>query len=221
MTKRRQQIIILLLSVITVGFVVLTMLVHFFPQSALDVKFSKEIQEHQNPFFDRVMYLISAPGYFPESLIMIVLTSLILFVFKFKKASVYALLTMLAGLVSTVVKALVNRPRPSDTLVRIVYKTTQQSFPSGHVLFYVVYFGFLVLLMVQLEHINKAIRLIVGGISLFMIFTIPISRIYLGAHWFTDVLGGFLLGVLCLALLSWFYLRKKADSEEAPIPERQ
>lgn len=212
---------VLVLSIITLGFIALSILVHVFPQSGLDVRFSREIQAHQNPVIDKVMYFISTPGYEPEAPVMVVSTAFILLLFKYKKAALYTIATMLAGLVSTVIKALINRPRPSDTLVRIVYKTTQQSFPSGHVLFYVVFFGFMVVLMFQLEDVNKVIRWIVGGISLLMIFSIPLSRIYLGAHWFTDVLGGFLLGLLCLYLLTWLYLRKRADREEAPVAEKQ
>jgi membrane-associated phospholipid phosphatase len=85
----------------------------------------------------------------------------------------------------------------------------------------VVFFGFLLLLMYQLENIIKVIRYIVGVISIFFIFSIPFSRIYLGAHWFTDVLGGFLLGLLSLYLLSWLYLRKRANKEEAPVAETE
>jgi len=88
-------------------------------------------------------------------------------------------------------------------------------------MFYVVFFGFLILLMVQLEHLSKALKYTVIIISLFFIFTIPFSRIYLGAHWFTDVLGGFLLGLLSLYLLSWLYLRKRATKAEAPVAETE
>jgi membrane-associated phospholipid phosphatase len=221
MNQRRRHIMLLVLSIIILGFIVLTVLVHVFPASAIDVKFSREVQEHQNSFIDQVMSLISSPGYMPEAPIMIGLTSLVFFVFKYKKAALYILFTMFAGLVSTIFKSIINRPRPSDTLVRIVSKTTQQSFPSGHVLFYVVFFGFMVILMLQLENIHKTIRIFVGGISLLMIFLIPISRIYLGAHWLSDVLGGFLLGLLCLYLLSWLYLRKPAGKAEAPVAEKQ
>nr|WP_294949587.1 phosphatase PAP2 family protein [uncultured Mucilaginibacter sp.] len=219
MNKRRQHILLLVLIIISLGFVALTVLVILYPTSFIDLKFSREVQEHQNKFLDTAMYLISIPGYMPESPIMIVCTSLVLFLFKYKKAAVYVLFTMLAGLVSTIVKALVNRPRPSDDIVRIVLKTTQQSFPSGHVLFYVVFFGFLVVLMYQLEDIPKYLRWFVIAVSLSMIFIVPLSRIYLGAHWFTDVTGGFLLGILCLYLLSWLYLRKPAKRDEAPDAE--
>ncbi|MBD1386094.1 phosphatase PAP2 family protein [Mucilaginibacter rigui] len=221
MNIHRRHILLLVLSVITLGFIVLSIIVAIYPTLAIDLKFSEEIQEHQNKFIDMVMYLVSTPGYMPESVILVTVSSLLFFMFKYKKAAVFVLLTSLSGLVSTIVKALVNRPRPSKDLVRIVFETTQQSFPSGHVMFYVVFFGFLILLMVQLEHISKAFKYIVIVISLLFIFTIPFSRIYLGAHWFTDVLGGFLLGLLSLYLLSWLYLRKRAGKEEAPVAETE
>jgi membrane-associated phospholipid phosphatase len=219
MNKRRQRILLLVLVIISLGFAAITVLVVLYPTSFIDTEFSKEVQEHQNKFLDAVMEVISMPGYMPESPIMVVFTSLVFFLFKYRKAALYILFTMLAGLVSTIVKALVNRPRPSDDVVRIVLKTTQQSFPSGHVLFYVVFFGFLVVLMYQLEDIPKFLRWFITALSLLMIFTVPFSRIYLGAHWFTDVTGGFLLGSLCLFLLSWLYLRVPAIKDEAPVPE--
>jgi membrane-associated phospholipid phosphatase len=209
------------LAIITLGFLVLTVLISLFPTSGIDIYFSREVQERQNPALDHVMYWISSPGYMPQAPIMVVSVSIVFFLFKYKKAALYLLLTMLGGLVSTLVKVAVNRPRPSDTVVRILQKTTQQSFPSGHVLFYVVFFGFLILLMYQLQGVSKALRGIVIAVCLIFIFSIPISRIYMGAHWFTDVLGGFLLGLICLYVLSWFYLRHRADKQEAPVVETQ
>ncbi|RYU90664.1 phosphatase PAP2 family protein [Mucilaginibacter terrigena] len=219
MNIRRQHILLLVLTLIIAGFIGLSVLVVLYPAMSIDVRVSHEIQEHQNAFFDQLMYLISTPGYMPESVIMVAVTSVIFFLFKYKKAAAYVLATGLASLISTIVKALVNRPRPSKDLVRILHDTAQQSFPSGHMLFYVVFFGFMMLLMFQLDHLPKVLRYSVGVISLFLILTIPFSRIYMGAHWFTDVVGGFLLGLLCLYLLSWFYLRKPADKQEAPVAE--
>ena len=212
---------LLVLSIISLGFIALSIMVAVYPTLPIDIKLSREIKEHQNTTVDRLMYLISTPGYMPESVILVATTGLLFFLFKYKKAALFVLLTSVAGLISTIIKALVNRPRPSKDFVRIVFETTQQSFPSGHMLFYVVFFGFLLLLMYQLENIPKVIRYIVGAISIFFIFSIPFSRIYLGAHWFTDVLGGFLSGLLSLYLLSWLYLRKRANKGEAPVAETE
>ncbi|MGY4538554.1 membrane-associated phospholipid phosphatase [Mucilaginibacter sp. UYNi724] len=219
MNIRRQNILLLVLALITVGFIGLSVLVAIYPSMPIDLKVSEEIQEHHNVFFDKLMYLISTPGFMPESVILVLGTSLLFFLYKYKKAAAFVLATGLTGLISTIIKALVNRPRPSKDLVKILYETTQQSFPSGHVLFYVVFFGFMILLMFQLDHIPNWLRYAVGLLSILLIFSIPFSRIYLGAHWFTDVVGGFLLGLPCLCLLSWLYLRKPAAKQEAPVAE--
>lgn len=221
MNDRRKRILTYVLILISVGFIALSVLVKIYPMSGIDIDFSRAVQKRQNAFLDQAMYMISFPGYMPEAPIMIVSTSLILLLFKYKKAALYVLFTMLAGLVSTIFKAAINRPRPGDDVVRVVLKTTQQSFPSGHVLFYVIFFGFLVVLMYQLENIPKFVRVTIITICLFFIFLIPLSRIYMGAHWFTDVSAGFLLGLLCLYVLSWFYLRKRAVKDEAPKAEAQ
>jgi membrane-associated phospholipid phosphatase len=192
---------------ILIGFILLTIFVIVFPTSIIDREFSEEVQEHQYVFLDTVMKAISWFGYIPAAPVMVSGTALIFLGFKYNREAFFLLLTMLASLVSTVIKLLVNRPRPSENLVRVIVKTQQQSFPSGHVLFYVTFFGFLVILMYRLNAIPKWLRLSVSVFSLLLIFTIPFSRIYLGAHWFTDVTGGFLVGLLCLYVLGYFYLK--------------
>jgi len=208
---RRKKIILLVLSSLAIGFGLLSVVVLLFPNSILDTEFSEEVQEHHNPVLDRLMEWISFPGYSPYSIILVVLTSLIFFLFKYRKEALYILLTLHSGIVSFLLKILINRPRPTETAVRIVEKAKHQSFPSGHVLFYVVFFGFLVLLMRHLKTLPLFIRWPVSLISLILIFTVPLSRVYLGAHWFTDVTAGFFLGLICLYFLAHFYLRRQGE----------
>lgn len=212
--KYQRHIVNFVLGCIGIGFVALTMLIIIFPHSFVDLKFSQEMQEHQNPFLDATMKAVSWFGYFPGSAIVVVLGTLLFFIFKYRKEALCVFLTSLSGLISSLVKLLVNRPRPTAPAVRIVRKVYEQSFPSGHVLFYIVFFGFLIVLMYQLKTIPQIIRISVASFSALLIFVIPFSRIYLGAHWFTDVLGGFLLGVLCLYLLCVFYFRKTAANKQ-------
>lgn len=208
--KRRKRIIGYVLGIISIGFIWLTISIFIFPHSFIDLAFSQEVQEFQNPFLDSLMKLVSWFGNSPGSYITILTGALLFLLFKFRKEALFILLTAASALVSTIIKIMVNRPRPSEPLVRVVQKANQQSFPSGHVMFYVVYFGFLTVLMYYLKTIPKPVRIAVAAISILLIFTVPYSRIYLGDHWFTDVLGGFLMGMLLLYLLSYLYFRKPA-----------
>jgi len=193
---------------ICIGFILLTILVIIFPHSFIDLEFSQEIQEHKNPLLDSSMKLVSWFGYFPGSAIAVISATLVFFIFKYRREALFVFFTSVSGLISSLVKILVNRPRPAAPLVRVVQKVNEQSFPSGHVLFYIVFFGFLTVLMYRLKSIPKIARVCVAAVSLALIFTVPFSRIYLGAHWFSDVLGGFLLGILSLFALCFFYFRK-------------
>ncbi|WP_299355729.1 phosphatase PAP2 family protein [Mucilaginibacter sp.] len=196
------------IGALAIGFLLLTAFVFFFPISFVDREFSEEVQEHHNQFLDMVMKGISWVGYMPAAPVIVVGTALIFYIFKYKKEALFVVFTMLSGVISSTIKLVINRPRPSEPLVRIIVKTQQQSFPSGHVLFYVMFFGFLTLLMYEVKTIPKYIKLPVSVISLLFIFSIPYSRVYLGAHWFTDVTAGFLLGLICLYILSVLYLKQ-------------
>ncbi len=209
MTPFRKRVLFYVLTFLFLVFLFLTALVYVFPHSmSIDMEVSEEIQEYQHPYLDAFMKSVSAVGVFPYSVVMVLITALLFFVLRFRKEAIYISATLLSGVVSSALKIIINRPRPTEDLVRIIGETKRQSFPSGHVLFYVLFFGFMLMLMYYLKSLPKTFRLIVAAISLFFILTIPFSRVYLGAHWFTDVLGGFLFGLLCLLILGFFYLEK-------------
>jgi undecaprenyl-diphosphatase len=207
---KRKDLLLYFLGIILAGFLLLTAAIHLFPYSYIDREFSEEVQEHAHPVLDAIMKGISWFGYVPVSIIMAIVISLLFYVFKFKREALFMLLTLLSGVVSAATKILIDRPRPTEELVRIVEIAKTKSFPSGHVLFYVVFFGFLTFLMFQLKSVPAILRIMTGIFSLFLIFTVPFSRIYLGAHWFTDVVGGYLIGIVLLGILALFYLKGKS-----------
>jgi membrane-associated phospholipid phosphatase len=198
---------------IIAGFVLLTVFVLVDPLSKVDQEFSEEVQEHHNAFLDTTMQSISWAGYTPNSEIMVASVTVMFLLFRYKREALFICLTGTAGLISTLFKLLVNRPRPQSTLVHVLEKTKQQSFPSGHTLFYTVFFGFLALLMFWLKDLPKWFRRAVTAVCFLLIFTVPLSRIYLGAHWFTDVTAGFLLGLIVLYAINYFYLKKSAAAK--------
>ena len=107
------------------------------------------------------------------------------------KVAMYLAATMLlGGVVDSVVKILVDRPRPS--LIDPVATAHGQSFPSGHSMTSMVGYG--VLLIVFLPPGNRRLRAILIGAAATLVLLIGFSRLALGVHYITDVLGGFVLG---------------------------
>jgi undecaprenyl-diphosphatase len=110
----------------------------------------------------------------------------------------------LLTLVNIVLKLAINRPRPSGDLVRILSSEQDNSFPSGHALFAIVILG----LLAYFTFINlrsRALRVVVLAGLIALILLIGTSRVYLGVHWPSDVVGGYLIGGVFLTALIWFH----------------
>jgi undecaprenyl-diphosphatase len=116
-------------------------------------------------------------------------------------------------------KELVSRPRPSPELVRATDNPSDFAFTSGHVVGAVLLYGFLFYLAAALIP-NPFLRLIAQAACLYIIAFTAIERIYVGAHWPSDTLGAFLLGLLILAAFIWAHrrLRVSQPSTELRMP---
>lgn len=189
-----------------IAFIVLSCFVFFQPTKHVDLHISREIQENHSPRLNTLMIWISWLGRTPVSVVMVVIISLSLLLLQYKREAILVLSTLLSGILGLGVKMLINRPRPSKDLVILLEDTKYQSFPSGHVLFYTVFFGALILIILRLKKIRYTVRIFLTAMCLSMIFLGAVSRIYLGAHWFTDVVGGFILGTLCVLVMGYFYV---------------
>ncbi len=106
-------------------------------------------------------------------------------------------------------KNLLHSPRPEG-----LFKTPAEwSFPSGHTTVSVCLFGFLAVLLSRARaSVEK--RWLFYGTAFFLATLIMISRLYLTAHWLTDVIGGALLALTCILLVTISYRRKVTK----PIP---
>ena len=181
--------------------------VHYFPASSFDIYVTQEIQELTTGNFTSVMKFISIFGNPILLPLSVIFTSLFFFVTYNRRESCFIFATLIPDLLNILVKIMVSRPRPTLENAKILLKFTQSSFPSGHVVHYVVFFGFLLAVMFVNKKIPSFWRIFIGIFSAFLIFTISISRIYLGAHWATDVLGGYLFGFVYLGIILKFYLK--------------
>jgi undecaprenyl-diphosphatase len=110
-------------------------------------------------------------------------------------------------LLSRILKTIYARARPN--LVEHLDKVSSASFPSGHTLGSVVFCSTLALLVY--EHIaRRSLRLFVVGFSLCIGALVAASRVYLGVHYPTDVMGGALIGVtwaLCVVAVERWLAR--------------
>lgn len=103
---------------------------------------------------------------------------------------------------SAVFKAMIDRPRPSPDLVNVFSEANTSSFPSGHSFFAFMIFGLIAYLTITRFN-NTSLRISIPVVMTLIIFLQGISRIYLGAHWPSDVIGGYLTGGVFLTILIW------------------
>lgn len=190
----------------TIGaFAALTFMVKTTPSFPIDLQITRALQSIASPLFSASMSLISWPGFLPQAFIICALSALVIYFLGLYWESLTALVAALfPSVVNVLVKELIRRPRPAIDLVHVFRILDSYSFPSGHVMFYVGFFGFLWFLIFTLLR-HSLIRTLLLGFLGGLILLVGISRIYLGQHWASDVLGAYLLGGLTLAAILQFY----------------
>ncbi len=100
----------------------------------------------------------------------------------------------IAYIFSVLFKNVFRRERPLEMLVD---KPFDFSFPSGHTICSIVFYGFLIYVVSKLVK-NVNIRRLINFFLVIIIVLVPFSRVYLGVHFLTDVLAGVILGIVCL-----------------------
>ncbi len=107
-----------------------------------------------------------------------------------KKSGLFLGSIVLGAILVKIIKTISNIPRPSDNLV----SDGSMSFPSYHATISTIFF--LMLMFTFKERLGKLQRILFNFSCVVFILLIGFSRIYLGAHWLSDVLGGIALGFI-------------------------
>ncbi|MCA9834785.1 MAG: phosphatase PAP2 family protein [Thermomicrobiales bacterium] len=173
-----------------------------------------QVEGEKHRWFDRLMHIVSWPGFPPQSRIIPPGISAILWIKGYRLEAVFQLAAWGTGGVSSIFKRIVKRERPGPKYPHL--KVTKAniggtSFPSGHVIIYTGVYGFAAYLAALWIETKSVRRVVVGGL-MGLVGLVGISRVYLGHHWATDTLASYLLGTTYLVALTSLYRRAKRMS---------
>lgn len=183
------------------AFAILAVLAHVYAYFAWDLSVARFVQSFEAGWWARFMESVSVVGnrWHPHALTAAV--ALVFFLWR-RRSECFGLILSAGGgsLINRVLKILVGRQRPTADLVGFAYRDDELSFPSGHVMFYVCFFGFLFFVSYALLPRGSKTRRAALALSALPVLLIGLSRVYLRAHWPSDTLGAYVLGGLWL----WF-----------------
>ena len=185
-------------------FVILGYMVKFYPEQL--VAFDSPIQTWlRGDFPTALTTLFKLVTSVIDPLGIIIWVSALVLFFLYKKWKLEAALLagnlVLHGILIKLIKLVYQRSRPS---ISHLVEEGGYSFPSGHAMATAIVVGTLIII-VQQRMQNQQIKRLVQGLLLLFILTIMASRVYLGVHYPTDVIGGTLLGFAILNIEFPFY----------------
>ncbi|HEU4596412.1 MAG TPA: phosphatase PAP2 family protein [Pyrinomonadaceae bacterium] len=201
------------------AFAALALFAYFNAYFGWDLRVARAVQSVDAPWFAALMLRSSAfgDGWTPH--LMAALTALVFLAFRRRSEAAGVALSAGGGALSNVIlKALLARPRPSAELVGFAYEGRGRSFPSGHVTFYVCYFGFLFFVAYALLPRGSNLRRAALVLAALPVLVVGFSRVYLRAHWPSDTLGAYLVAGLWLAFTLDAYRRwkQRATFKQSP-----
>ena len=130
--------------------------------------------------------------------IFLIIATIILFILIKNKKIGFSIISnlVIVTILNQLLKNILQRPRPNE--FRII-EETGFSFPSGHSMASMAFYGYLIYLIYRYVK-NKYVKWVLIVLLSILICTIGISRIYLGVHYTSDVLGGFLISISYLVI---------------------
>lgn len=157
------------------------------------------VELHRTPALDRIALEITALGNFATLAVLVLTASIFLWLTR-HRLSVALLITAVAGggILNTLLKDIFNRPRP--TVVEWGTDVVSQSFPSGHSMAAFIAYAGVAYLGGRLEP-TRVLRWTTWALATLLILAIGSSRVYLGVHYPSDVVGGYVAGLGWLAFV--------------------
>ncbi len=208
-----------------IGVAVLTFFAKQYAFFSFDLYITKTVQQLPERFFGDILIFISWLGNFYQAQVSLLIGCLIFVLLRrFHLSSGLFLSTAGAVAIAETIKGFVGRPRPDPTIINQIERFFKDdSFPSGHVLFAMGFYGFLLFATFVLIR-NRFWRNIISVAWLTVIILMGVSRIYKGSHWFSDTLASYLIGTIWLYMVILVYQKlakeKKIEPKEIKVPDQ-
>jgi len=221
-TRKWGFILLTIDTILLALFAFLAIWVAYHPVLAIDVTITRDFQANQSPWLRYTMLAASYIGnVMALSAGLVVLAAILFWILDLRlEAIMVVVVSATSDILNSLIKLIVARPRPSASLVEIIQAASGNSFPSGHVMSYVAFWGLLFsfgIILFRGKHWWRTALLIIS--ALFFVLVGP-SRIYLGDHWASDVLGAYLIGGIWLAMSLWLYLYLRGRGVLVPRGKR-
>jgi undecaprenyl-diphosphatase len=188
------------IAILTLILFAMALLVHAFGVLEFDVRATQIVQSLRSPLLDKVAEAITMLGNGETLVVVAFLAALYFWAMKLPQASLFCIISLLAYPINVGIKELVDRARPTSSLVYIISPTGGYSFPSGHAMITMASYGLIAYLL--WTHIKSPKRWLIPPLTGIIVLLVGLSRVYLGVHWFSDVLGGWIAGIILMLILA-------------------
>jgi undecaprenyl-diphosphatase len=187
----KNKILIILAAILAGGFLAIALLVADGKTQALDEQWSQAIYDLRTPVLTQIMAAASAIS---STMFTGLLTAIVILFFWIKKqhktAIFFGAILAISVIANNLIKYSIRRIRPETSPIE---DASWYSFPSGHAMNSLVFYGVL-LFLANRSIKNKKLLLVVNIAAPIFVALVGFSRVYLGAHYPTDVIAGFLAG---------------------------
>lgn len=196
-----------ILALLLLGFILLATLVVTNNIKTFDDSIYNFLISKRSTYFD--FYFINITK-FANTVSILILVIILLLILKKEDGIILGISTISSVLVNTIIKNIIRRPRPNH--LRLITQGGY-SFPSGHSMISVCVYGLLIYLVIK-NIKNTKLKIALTILLLFLILSIGLSRIYVGVHYPSDVLAGYLLASSLLIIIISLYDKFRGNIDE-------